>query len=212
MLVLAFGANRIGAWGPPEATILRALRLLRAAGVATRCLSPFYSTASVGPINQPRYLNAIGVAETRLPAMRVLAIAKRLELAAGRRPGPVGGPRPLDIDIIDFGGCRLGWPPSAARRKGGLVLPHPQVHLRRFVVVPLADVAPYWRHPVTGRALWVLLRATVGQDVEPQLPAPRAAAPTTPASSVNGKPGASHRRPCTVPRLGASRRPGPRVV
>jgi 2-amino-4-hydroxy-6-hydroxymethyldihydropteridine diphosphokinase len=58
-------------------------------------------------------------------------------------------PRPLDIDILDYGGRRQGWPPMR-RERGRLILPHPLLHRRTFVLVPLMEVAPHWRHPVFG--------------------------------------------------------------
>jgi 2-amino-4-hydroxy-6-hydroxymethyldihydropteridine diphosphokinase len=58
-------------------------------------------------------------------------------------------PRPLDIDILDYGGRRLNWP-SLQRERGRLVLPHPLLHMRGFVLVPLMEVAPRWSHPVLG--------------------------------------------------------------
>jgi 2-amino-4-hydroxy-6-hydroxymethyldihydropteridine diphosphokinase len=79
-----------------------------------------------------------------------------LERKAGRRAGRPQGPRPLDIDILDYGGRRLGWP-GRGRRRARLVLPHPEAHRRAFVLVPLAQVAPHWRHPVLGASARALL-------------------------------------------------------
>jgi 2-amino-4-hydroxy-6-hydroxymethyldihydropteridine diphosphokinase len=85
----------------------------------------------------------------------LLRLIKRIERQAGRRLGARWGPRSLDVDILDFGGRRLGWPPRG-RPRGRLILPHPEMHRRAFVLVPLLEVDPHWRHPlhaVAGRTL-----------------------------------------------------------
>jgi 2-amino-4-hydroxy-6-hydroxymethyldihydropteridine diphosphokinase len=115
--------------------------------------SPIYKTNPVGGISQPRFANAAALITTVLPAARLLKVLKSLERDAGRRVGVRWGPRPLDIDIVDYGGAVLGWPGPARRVRGGLVLPHPEAHRRGFVLRPLADVAPGWRHPAIGVAV-----------------------------------------------------------
>jgi len=156
-LVLALGANTRGLWGEPRETLARTCGELGQAGLVITGASPVYSTAPVGPGRQPRYLNAVIVAEASLAPAALLRLLKRLERRAGRGPGRHWGPRPLDIDIIDDGGRVLGWPP-ARRRRGRLILPHPEMHTRAFVLVPLLDVLPFWRHPVFGVAGKALLR------------------------------------------------------
>jgi 2-amino-4-hydroxy-6-hydroxymethyldihydropteridine diphosphokinase len=107
-------------------------------------------------------------------------VLKAMEGEAGRRGGKRWGPRPLDIDILDYAGRVINWrarkpgalapvsrriasastrspAPNAGPRQ--LVLPHPQLHLREFVLAPLADIAPRWHHPVTGEPVAGLLRA-----------------------------------------------------
>jgi len=64
--------------------------------------------------------------------------------------------RPVDIDILDYGGRRLNWP-ALRRERGRLTLPHPHLHTRTFVLVPLLEVAPHWRHPVLGHRPRTLL-------------------------------------------------------
>jgi 2-amino-4-hydroxy-6-hydroxymethyldihydropteridine diphosphokinase len=100
-------------------------------------LSPIYETEPVGGPAQPDYLNAVVAVETALPARDLLSVAKSLEAAAGREPPQPGtrwGPRPLDIDILMVGDERVDEP--------DLVVPHPRIHQRAFVLAPLADVAP----------------------------------------------------------------------
>jgi 2-amino-4-hydroxy-6-hydroxymethyldihydropteridine diphosphokinase len=100
-------------------------------------LSPIYETEPVGGPAQPDFLNAVVVIETARSPRDLLRVAKSLEAAAGREPPEAGqrwGPRPLDIDILMVGDERIGEP--------DLVVPHPRIHQRAFVLAPLADVAP----------------------------------------------------------------------
>ena len=101
----------------------------------------------LGPGRQAPYLNAVLLLEAHLAPAALLRLLKRIERRAGRRFGPHWGPRCLDIDILDYGGRRLGWPPRR-RERGRLILPHPEMHRRAFVLVPLLEIAPHWRHPV----------------------------------------------------------------
>jgi len=110
----------------------------------------------MGPGRQARYLNMVLVVETALPPATLLRTVKRLERQAGRRSGRHWGPRSLDIDILDYQGRRIGWPP-ARHRRDWLVLPHPELHSRAFVLIPLREVLPKWRHPVLGVTLPALL-------------------------------------------------------
>ncbi len=106
-------------------------------GVRVLASSSVYETEPVGGPPQPDFLNAVVVLETALPARDLLRLAKSLEEAAGREPPEAGnrwGPRPLDIDILMVGDERITEP--------DLVVPHPRIHQRAFVLAPLADVAP----------------------------------------------------------------------
>jgi 2-amino-4-hydroxy-6-hydroxymethyldihydropteridine diphosphokinase len=100
-------------------------------------VSPVYETEPVGGPPQPEYLNAVVAVETALSARDLLRLAKALEAEAGREPPEPGkrwGPRPLDIDVLMVGDERIDEP--------DLVVPHPRIHQRAFVLAPLADVAP----------------------------------------------------------------------
>jgi 2-amino-4-hydroxy-6-hydroxymethyldihydropteridine diphosphokinase len=152
--------------------LLRAIDQLRQDGVHVLRVSRTFSTAPHGPGFQDRYLNAVLLVATPLPPAPLLRLLKRIERRAGRRlSGRKWGPRPLDIDILQYGGMRIGWPPRR-RRLGRLVLPHPEMHRRAFVLVPLCDVVPHWRHPVLGlgvRALLARLPRNQVAEVRPTL-------------------------------------------
>jgi 2-amino-4-hydroxy-6-hydroxymethyldihydropteridine diphosphokinase len=154
--ILALGANISGAWGTPLATLRRLFAELRSAGITIQAVSALYETAPVGLGRQPRILNAVVLASAALPPARLLAVLKRLERQAGRTSRRRSAARTLDIDIIDFGGRVIGWPP--ARRRAPLALPHPEAHRRAFVLLPLLDVRPAWWHPALKVPAVQLLR------------------------------------------------------
>jgi 2-amino-4-hydroxy-6-hydroxymethyldihydropteridine diphosphokinase len=163
--LLGLGSNASGRWGLPRATLLRAIDELRQVGMQIERISRIFSTAPLGPGRQERYLNAVVLVASPPPPAALLRSLKRLERRAGRRlSSRVWRPRPLDIDILDYGGKQIGWPPRR-RMPGRLVLPHPEMHRRAFVLVPLLDVAPAWRHPVLGLGARALLARIARKDV-----------------------------------------------
>jgi len=156
---MGLGANVAGAWGAPVETIICALKKLEEESQDEFFASSLYRTPPVGPANQPDFVNAVCVLSTTLSPTGLLALVKSIERAAGRGRGRRWGPRPLDIDILDYKGRVHHWPGvnfSGPRRR--LVLPHPEVHKRAFMLKPLAEVAPNWRHPVLGTSVQQLLR------------------------------------------------------
>ena len=103
-------------------------------GVTVVAVSPVYETEPVGGPEQPEYLNAVVAVETDRTSRELLEIAKRLEDEAGRVPGERWGPRPLDVDVLLVGDDEVDEP--------DLVVPHPRLYERAFVMVPLADLDP----------------------------------------------------------------------
>jgi 2-amino-4-hydroxy-6-hydroxymethyldihydropteridine diphosphokinase len=114
-------------------------------------VSTFHDTAPVGVGPQPTFLNATAVGETSLKAQDLLDTLLAIERDLGReRPFP-GAARTLDLDLILYGDAIIDEAPS-------LVVPHPRFTERRFVLEPLAEIAPDWRDPVTGKTVEELLR------------------------------------------------------
>jgi 2-amino-4-hydroxy-6-hydroxymethyldihydropteridine diphosphokinase len=155
--LLALGANAPGRWGDPRASLARALKEMEAGGIEIVGVSHLYKTEPVGGGRQPHYLNAVVAARCAMAPAALLRLLKSLEQRAGRRTTAPSRPRPLDLDILDLGGRRLNW--STLRERGRLILPHPLLHTRAFVLVPLLEVAPGWSHPVLGRRAKALLAA-----------------------------------------------------
>jgi 2-amino-4-hydroxy-6-hydroxymethyldihydropteridine diphosphokinase len=114
-----------------------------------RRVSPIYETEPVDHTAQPFFLNLVVEAETSLMPMQLLAHTQRIERELGRRRTIPKGPRTIDIDILFFG--------DRVIRAGRLEVPHPRLHERRFVLQPLADLAPDLRHPVTHRTVREML-------------------------------------------------------
>ena len=117
--------------------------------------SPIYDTAPVGNPNQPRFLNMVIRVSTRLPANALLFMAKGIEAKLGRVP--VDTPRPIDIDILFYGDQIINNPPQ-------LIVPHPRLAERAFVLVPLADIAPDLLHPVKKKTIKQLLAEVEGKE------------------------------------------------
>ncbi len=149
-VLIALGANISGIWGTPNAILERSLIELSAYNnLQIISKSPWYNTKPVGLWRQPIYLNGIISIETYLSPDSLLCFLKQVERYAGRRGGRPWGPRTLDLDILSYKGLIRHWDiKHRIARSGRLILPHPHLHERPFVLRPLLDVAPEWRHPV----------------------------------------------------------------
>ena len=162
-ILVGLGANCPGVWGTSVGAIAQALGEIERAHITVVAVSPLYETAAVGNARQPAYVNAVALLDTPLSPEALLRVLKRIERQSGRRGGRPWGSRTLDIDVIDYKGLVRNWhgPEPDFRRAGArpLVLPHPLAHERPFVLRPLLDVAPDWRHPVLQRSAKELLHA-----------------------------------------------------
>ena len=145
---LSLGSNR----GDRKGNLRRALAELDNIGVSVQRVSSVYKTEPVDFEAQAWFLNMVVEAATELMPMQLLKAVKFVERTLGRRPGASKGPRPIDIDILLY--------ENAVVRRPELTIPHERMSERRFVLVPLAELVPAARHPVSKRTFSELLHDT----------------------------------------------------
>ena len=143
--------------GDRELHLRRALDRLSTPGLRILRVSPIYETEPVDYANQRWFLNLVVEAETSLFPVQLLAHISRIERGLGRVRTVPKGPRTIDIDILLYG--------QRVVRSARLEIPHPRLAERRFVLAPLADLAPDLRHPVTGLAVREMLATAPVQTV-----------------------------------------------
>lgn len=160
--LIALGANLPSRLGPPSVTLRHALDALRAEEITLLHASRFHATPCFPPGAGPDYVNAAAVIGTRRDPHALLAHLHAIEERFGRVRGARWGRRALDLDLLAHGARVLPDPavfaawrdlPAEAqlrRTPDELILPHPRLQDRAFVLVPLAEIAPDWRHPVSG--------------------------------------------------------------
>jgi 2-amino-4-hydroxy-6-hydroxymethyldihydropteridine diphosphokinase len=159
-IIVALGGNLALEGRPVQAVLEDALRALEAEGFTLVARSRWWRSAAWPDPSEPPYLNGVAWVETPLRPRAVLDALMRVEAGLGRRRSEPNAPRTVDLDLIAYG--RL------VQHDDGLTLPHPRAAERLFVMGPLADIAPEWRHPVLGTSATELARAaTVGADAEP---------------------------------------------
>ena len=160
LVLVGLGANLPSAFGDPPATLLAALGRLQEAGVKIVRRSRFWRSEPVPVSDQPWFVNAVAVVETDLPPNRLLALLHEVEAAFGRVRSVVNAPRLLDLDLLAYG--------REISETDSPILPHPRLHQRAFVLMPLADIAPDWRHPASGQGVSAMIaRLPPGQRIEP---------------------------------------------
>lgn len=147
-IYLSLGSNV----GDRVSHIRKACELLPAAGVVVRRVSSCYKTEPVDFAPQRWFVNCVIEAETDLMPLQLLKALQSLERRLGRRPGVSKGPRPIDIDILLY--------ENVVVRSSALTIPHERLAERRFVLVPLRELAACVRHPLTQRTVLEMLHET----------------------------------------------------
>lgn len=163
MILVGIGGNLASArFGPPRDTLSAALAALATGGIAITARSGWYRSEPVPRSDQPWFLNAVVALATRLGASDLLALLQAVETRFGRVRGEPNAARVLDLDLLDYHG--------EARASPTLILPHPRLHQRRFVLVPLAEIAAEWRHPLNGLTARQLLAQLADEQPIERLP------------------------------------------
>jgi len=150
MIVIALGSNLSSQAGAPKETLAATLARLSDNEVRLRKVSRFYQTIAWPDPRDPSFVNAVAIIETDRDPQGLMALLHETEAAFGRVRGVRNAPRTLDLDLIDYNGRVEAGPP---------LLPHPGVEARGFVLIPLREIAPGWRHPVSGAGIDELIIA-----------------------------------------------------
>ncbi len=151
-LYIGLGANLPHPrFGPPRATLEHVLTLLPGLGLTILRRSGWYESAPVPASDQPWYVNGVVRAATDLSPQEVLARLHGVEADLGRARSELNAARSVDLDILSIGKIILDGPEPP-------IVPHPRMAARAFVLLPLAEIAPDWRHPITDVPISELIR------------------------------------------------------
>ena len=148
MILIGLGANLPSALhGPPQATLEAALAELETSGARVARRSRWYRSRPLPQSSQPWFVNGVVALDTALAPAPLMELLHEVERRFGRRRHQRWEARVIDLDLLVYHDMIL----KPGEEPGGLVLPHPRLHERAFVLVPLAEMAPEWRHPAIGR-------------------------------------------------------------
>lgn len=156
MILIALGANLPSPVGKPADTLKAALAGFAVRSITIERQSGFYRSSAWPNRDDPPFINAVAAVRTNLSPAALLATLHEVESSFGRERSEPNAPRTLDLDMLDYDGRVEEGPP---------VLPHPRMEGRAFVLLPLRDVAPDWRHPVSGRTIPELIAALAPTDI-----------------------------------------------
>lgn len=158
MILIALGANLPSAAGNPADTLASALRALDARNITVERQSGFYRSAAWPNPADPPFVNAVAAVRTDLSPEALLERLHDVEAQFGRSRSHANAPRTLDLDLLDYDGLVQTGPPE---------LPHPRMEGRAFVLLPLREVVPDWRHPMSGETVDALISRLPPSDIAP---------------------------------------------
>ena len=160
-IVVALGSNDCGVWRDCREALEAALARFRAEGIDVVARSSWWRSAAWPDPNDPPFLNGVVIVRTEHDPRELMAALGRIEAAFGRQRTTANAPRTLDLDLIAYG--------RTTGNLDGLILPHPRAAVRKFVMGPLAEIAPGWQHPDGETAEVLAGSAPVGKDAAPLL-------------------------------------------
>lgn len=161
-VIVALGCNDKGAWKDCREALEAAVARFRCEGIDVVARSSWWRSAAWPDPSDPPFLNGVVIVRTAHDPHALMAALGRIEEAFGRQRGARNAPRTLDLDLIAYG-----------REQGdlnGLILPHPRAAERLFVMGPLSEIAPEWRHPNGETAQWLAQTTSVALDATPVSP------------------------------------------
>ncbi len=182
LALITLGSNNISPWGDAAETVQKAMNHLSLLAQMPLKCSPIYATPAFPAGNGPDFVNAAVAFETASKADDLLQALHQIEVEANRTRIKRWGPRSLDLDLIGLGDLicpdaqmQAHWRDLPLERQtqetpDQLILPHPRVQDRSFALVPLADVAPDWPHPVTGQTIRQMLLARPASERDTVVP------------------------------------------
>lgn len=175
--LIAIGSNQPFEYIQPFELVQEAIKRLTDRKLRITAVSRFYQTPAFPKDSGPDFINAVVAADTNLTAEEVISVLHEVEKTLGRDRESRWAPRTLDLDLIDYAGAVLpdlatyrtwaGATPEVQQSKAPeqLILPHPRLQDRGFVLLPLRDVAPDWIHPVTGESVDALIARLDEKDI-----------------------------------------------
>ena len=152
IVYLSIGSNL----GNRFLNIEKAKFLLLEEGIKVIKSSNFYETLSWPNPKNPKFYNIVLKTKTRLSDIKTLNICKQIEKSLGRKKNKRNSPRECDIDIVDY---------DQMSKKKNIILPHPRMHTRNFVLIPLYEIDRNWRHPITKEHIKSLISSLPGRDI-----------------------------------------------
>jgi 2-amino-4-hydroxy-6-hydroxymethyldihydropteridine diphosphokinase len=162
LIIIGLGANLPSpAYGAPKATLMAVLERFEAVGLHVTARSRWYESEPVPKSDQPNFINGVVRVETNMTPAALMGVLQRIEKEFGRTKGARNAARCIDLDIIAYGD-------KVTRGETLPLLPHPRMHERAFVLMPLQEVAPRWYHPFLGRTVDQLIdKLPRGQTARP---------------------------------------------
>jgi 2-amino-4-hydroxy-6-hydroxymethyldihydropteridine diphosphokinase len=157
LVLIGLGANLPSRFGAPQLGLIEAMRQLALGPLTILARSPWYESEPVPKSDQPWYVNAAIAGITLETADNILHFLHKVESEFNRERRVANAARPLDLDLLAYGERVI--PAARQPQHGVAVLPHPRLHERAFVLRPLTQIAPNWRHPVLNMTARDMLKA-----------------------------------------------------